>query len=114
MTDDWEHVRKDDHGEHALLELRNICKYFGNVTALEDISTRVEAGKVTCVLGDNGAGKSTFIKILSGVHQPSSGEYTMYGSPVHFITPRDARNAGIAAQRIFSPSCSAKMSTYLC
>jgi simple sugar transport system ATP-binding protein len=83
--------------EHALLELRHICKYFGNVTALEDITTRVEAGKVTCVLGDNGAGKSTFIKILSGVHQPSSGEYTMYGSPVHFTTPRDARNAGIAA-----------------
>ena len=86
-----------DKGEHALLELRNICKYFGNVTALENITTRVEAGKVTCVLGDNGAGKSTFIKILSGVHQPSSGEYTMYGSPVHFTTPRDARAAGIAA-----------------
>ena len=86
-----------DHGEHALLELRNISKYFGNVTALENITTRVEAGKVTCVLGDNGAGKSTFIKILSGVHQPSSGEYTMYGTPVHFTTPRDARLAGIAA-----------------
>ncbi|MEY2582283.1 MAG: simple sugar transport system ATP-binding protein [Ilumatobacteraceae bacterium] len=86
-----------DRGEHALLELRNICKYFGNVTALENITTRVEAGKVTCVLGDNGAGKSTFIKILSGVHQPSSGEYTMYGTPVHFTSPRDAREAGIAA-----------------
>jgi len=83
--------------EHALLELRHICKYFGNVTALEDITTRVEAGKVTCVLGDNGAGKSTFIKILSGVHQPTSGEYTMYGSPVEFQSPRDARAAGIAA-----------------
>ncbi|HSB87524.1 MAG TPA: ATP-binding cassette domain-containing protein, partial [Ilumatobacteraceae bacterium] len=83
-------------GDHALLELRNISKYFGNVTALEDISTKVEAGKVTCVLGDNGAGKSTFIKILSGVHQPSSGEYTMYGTPVHFNSPRDARLAGIA------------------
>ena len=83
--------------EHSLLELRHICKYFGNVTALEDITTRVEAGKVTCVLGDNGAGKSTFIKILSGVHQPTSGEYTMYGTPVEFQSPRDARAAGIAA-----------------
>jgi simple sugar transport system ATP-binding protein len=83
--------------EHALLELRHICKYFGNVTALEDITTRVEAGKVTCVLGDNGAGKSTFIKILSGVHQPSSGEYTMNGTRVEFNSPRDARAAGIAA-----------------
>ena len=72
-----------------LLELRNICKYFGNVTALENITTRVEAGKVTCVLGDNGAGKSTFIKILSGVHQPSSGEYTHGRQPgaVH-VAPR--------------------------
>jgi simple sugar transport system ATP-binding protein len=92
-------------GEHALLELRNICKYFGNVTALENITTRVEAGKVTCVLGDNGAGKSTFIKILSGVHQPSSGEYTMYGSPVHFTTPRDARNAGIPRCRTDARGC---------
>jgi len=83
--------------EHALLELRHISKYFGNVTALEDITTRVEAGKVTCVLGDNGAGKSTFIKILSGVHQPTSGEYSMYGTPVEFQSPRDARAAGIAA-----------------
>jgi simple sugar transport system ATP-binding protein len=95
LTDDA--LATADKGEHALLELRNICKYFGNVTALENITTRVEAGKVTCVLGDNGAGKSTFIKILSGVHQPSSGEYTMYGNPVNFTSPRDARNAGIAA-----------------
>ena len=79
-----------------LLELRNISKYFGNVTALEDISTSVAAGKVTCVLGDNGAGKSTFIKILSGVHQPSAGEYLLDGAPVTFESPREAREAGIA------------------
>jgi simple sugar transport system ATP-binding protein len=80
----------------ALLELRNIGKYFGNVTALEGISTTVTAGKVTCVLGDNGAGKSTFIKILSGLHQPSTGEYLIDGSPVSFDSPRDARERGIA------------------
>ncbi|MGH3101898.1 MAG: ATP-binding cassette domain-containing protein, partial [Thermoleophilia bacterium] len=51
-----------------LLEVREISKYFGNVIALKDVSTVVNAGQVTCVLGDNGAGKSTFIKILSGVH----------------------------------------------
>jgi simple sugar transport system ATP-binding protein len=79
-----------------LLELRDVSKYFGNVTALEDISTSVAAGKVTCVLGDNGAGKSTFIKILSGVHQQSSGEYLLDGSPVTFESPREAREAGIA------------------
>jgi len=79
-----------------LLEMVNVSKYFGNVTALENISTKVLAGKVTCVLGDNGAGKSTLIKILSGVHQPSEGEFRMDGTPVHFVSPRDARAAGIA------------------
>ena len=80
-----------------LLEVRGVSKYFGNVVALKDVSVGVSAGEVTCVLGDNGAGKSTFIKILSGVHQPSSGEYSMYGTPVEFNSPRDARAAGIAA-----------------
>jgi len=79
-----------------LLELVGISKYFGNVTALDDVSTHVEAGKVTCVLGDNGAGKSTFIKILSGVHQQSKGDYLIEGTPVRFHSPRDARAAGIA------------------
>ena len=82
--------------ETPLLELRGISKYFGNVTALEGVSTRVEAGNVTCVLGDNGAGKSTFIKILSGLHKPSAGEYLIDGAPVDFESPRDARNRGIA------------------
>lgn len=80
----------------SLLELVHISKYFGNVVALEDISTTVEAGSVTCVLGDNGAGKSTFIKILSGLHQPSSGEYLIDGVARHFTSPREARAAGIA------------------
>jgi len=79
-----------------LLELRNVSKYFGNVTALEDISTSVAAGRVTCVLGDNGAGKSTFIKILSGVHQQSEGTIHMNGEEVKFDSPRDALAKGIA------------------
>jgi simple sugar transport system ATP-binding protein len=82
--------------ETPLLELRSISKYFGNVTALEGISTIVHAGKVTCVLGDNGAGKSTFIKILSGLHKPSAGEYLIDGKEVEFESPRDARERGIA------------------
>ncbi len=79
-----------------LLELREIAKYFGNVTALEGVSTSVHAGRVTCVLGDNGAGKSTFIKILSGLHKPSAGEYLIDGHPVSFESPREARDRGIA------------------
>jgi len=79
-----------------LLEVRNISRYFGNVIALKDVSTVVNAGQVTCVLGDNGAGKSTFIKILSGVHQHSEGELLVEGRPTSFSSPREAKAAGIA------------------
>jgi simple sugar transport system ATP-binding protein len=79
-----------------LLEVRNLSKFYGNVIALTGITTTVNAGQVTCVLGDNGAGKSTFIKILSGVHQPSEGEFLIDGEPVSFASPRDALDRGIA------------------
>jgi simple sugar transport system ATP-binding protein len=81
---------------NALLEVRNVSKYFGSVNALEDLSATVGAGEVACVLGDNGAGKSTLIKILSGVHQPSEGELLVDGEPVSFSSPRDALMHGIA------------------
>ncbi|MFL5859413.1 MAG: ATP-binding cassette domain-containing protein [Solirubrobacteraceae bacterium] len=80
----------------SLLEARSVSKYFGSVNALQDISLKVNAGEVTCVLGDNGAGKSTLIKILSGVHSPDQGELLMNGEPVTFAGPRDARAHGIA------------------
>jgi simple sugar transport system ATP-binding protein len=79
-----------------LLETRGISKYYGNVVALKDISVHVDAGEVTCVLGDNGAGKSSFIKILSGAHQPTEGEVLVDGEAVTFASPRDARDKGIA------------------
>ncbi len=79
-----------------LLEARNVSKYFGSVNALQDITLEVNAGEVTCVLGDNGAGKSTLIKILSGVHVPDQGELRVEGEQVHFTNPRDARARGIA------------------
>ena len=79
-----------------LLEIQNISKTFGSVIALAEISTTVQAGQVTCVLGDNGAGKSTFIKTLAGVHQPDGGQLLVDGEPVRFTSPRDALDAGIA------------------
>jgi simple sugar transport system ATP-binding protein len=82
--------------EEPLLEIRGVSKSFGSVISLKEISTTVRAGQVTCVLGDNGAGKSTFIKMLSGVHQPDEGALLMDGTPVSFGTPRDALDAGIA------------------
>jgi simple sugar transport system ATP-binding protein len=79
-----------------LLEVRHLGKYYGNIVALKDISTKVQSGTVTCVLGDNGAGKSTFIKILSGVHHHDEGEMLVEGQTVTFNSPRDARSHGIA------------------
>jgi simple sugar transport system ATP-binding protein len=79
-----------------LLEADQISKYYGNVVALSDISAHVNAGEVTCILGDNGAGKSSFIKILSGCHQPDQGRLLVEGNPVQFTSPRDARAHGIA------------------
>jgi simple sugar transport system ATP-binding protein len=79
-----------------LLETVAISKYYGNVVALKDISAHVDGGEVTCVLGDNGAGKSSFIKILSGAHQPDEGKLLVDGEAVTFHSPRDARERGIA------------------
>ncbi len=88
--------RASGNGGAPLLEVRHVSKYFGNVIALKDVSCLVGAGQVTCVLGDNGAGKSTFIKILSGVHRHSEGEFLCEGEEVRFNSPRDARDRGIA------------------
>ncbi len=78
------------------LEIEGISKFYGNINALHDITTSVDSGKVTCVLGDNGAGKSTFIKILAGAHQQSLGTLRMDGEEVSFASPRDALAKGIA------------------
>lgn len=80
----------------ALLELQRISKFFGNVIALQNVTTTVQAGQVTCVLGDNGAGKSTLIKILAGVHAHDDGHFLMEGRDVRFGSPREAKGAGIA------------------
>jgi simple sugar transport system ATP-binding protein len=60
------------------------------------VSMDLYPGEVMCLLGDNGAGKSTLIKTLSGVHRPDEGEYLVEGKPVHFNSPRDALDHGIA------------------
>ncbi|WP_033436516.1 ATP-binding cassette domain-containing protein [Saccharothrix sp. NRRL B-16314] len=80
----------------SLLEVRGIGKTYGSVIALKDVSTVVNAGEVTCVLGDNGAGKSTLIKVLAGVHRHDAGEFLVDGSPVRFSSPREALDRGIA------------------
>jgi simple sugar transport system ATP-binding protein len=79
-----------------LLAADGISKYYGNIVALRDVSVHVDPGEVTCILGDNGAGKSSLIKILSGVHAQDEGRLLVEGEEVSFTSPRDARGRGIA------------------
>jgi simple sugar transport system ATP-binding protein len=79
----------------VILEMRQISKTFGAVTALVDASIKLRRGEVLALVGDNGAGKSTLIKILSGFHQPDSGAIILNGKEAHFSSPRDARAQGI-------------------
>ena len=79
-----------------IIQMKNIEKHFGSVIALAGVSVDVHAGECHCLLGDNGAGKSTFIKTMSGVHKPTSGEIIFEGQPLDFADPRDAIAAGIA------------------
>lgn len=79
-----------------ILSLKGVNKSFGPIDVLHDISLDLRAGEVLCLLGDNGAGKSTFIKTMSGVYRPNHGQMLVDGVPVTFDTPRDAMNAGIA------------------
>lgn len=78
-----------------IIEARGISKYFGAVTALEDVNLRLMAGEVLGVVGDNGAGKSTLMKVLAGLYPPNKGELLIQGQPVHLHSPRDARDRGI-------------------
>lgn len=64
-----------------MLEVRGVGKRFNGVIALEDVSFDVAAGEIVALLGENGAGKSTLIKILAGVHAPSSGTLLFRGAP---------------------------------
>lgn len=79
-----------------IIQMQNIEKHFGSVIALAGVSVDIFAGECHCLLGDNGAGKSTFIKTMSGVHKPTSGEIIFEGQPLDFADPRDAIAAGIA------------------
>ncbi len=81
---------------NPILRLSSISKNFGAVSALTDIDLEVHSGEVVALVGDNGAGKSTLIKILAGVHQPSSGRIEFCGQPVSLDSPSRALDLGIA------------------
>ena len=79
-----------------VLSLRGVSKNFGAVSALTDIDLDVHAGEVVALVGDNGAGKSTLVKILAGVHQPTSGAIKFHGQEVTLADPSAALDLGMA------------------
>jgi simple sugar transport system ATP-binding protein len=79
----------------SLLEVQGVGKSFGAIRALSDVSFAIEPGEVAGLMGDNGAGKSTMVKLISGNFLPSEGEIRVDGKACHFHKPLDARAAGI-------------------
>jgi len=79
-----------------LLRTRGITKRFGQVEALVDVDFEIRSGEVVALVGDNGAGKSTFIKAISGVQRADSGEFWINGERVSIRNPQDAYRLGIA------------------
>jgi simple sugar transport system ATP-binding protein len=78
-----------------LVWIDDVRKEFGGVVALQGVTLDVNAGEVVALVGDNGAGKSTLVKLVAGVHQPTSGRIVLEGEPVRFTRPTDSREHGI-------------------
>ncbi|GHV75208.1 ribose import ATP-binding protein RbsA [Spirochaetia bacterium] len=81
----------------TILELHHISKAFPGVKALDDVHFDLKSGEIHALMGENGAGKSTFIKIITGVHRPDSGDLLLDGKPEDINGPLDAQSRGIAA-----------------
>ena len=81
--------------DEPLFKARGIYKHFGAVQALTDLNLDIPAGKVTALVGDNGAGKSVTIKCISGTYEPDRGQMYWNGEPVHIRSARDASSLGI-------------------
>src|SRR5690349_6543868 len=68
-------------GGHRMIEASGLTKHYGSATAIEDVSFRIEPGRVTGFLGPNGAGKSTTMRLILGLHRPTRGRVTVNGRP---------------------------------
>src|SRR6202451_1229036 len=77
------------------VRLTAVSKHFGGVRALDNVSLEVLAGEIHALLGENGAGKSTILKILNGVHAPTAGTIEVLGAPLTEHTPDASRRAGL-------------------
>lgn len=78
-----------------LLEMKNIMKLYGELAANKNVNINLKKGEILAIVGENGAGKSTIMKILYGLEQPTSGEIFLNGEKMHFNNPLDAMMHGI-------------------
>ena len=81
--------------QQPLLRVVDLCKHFGGLVAVDNVSMEVYPGEVVGLVGDNGAGKSTLIKMISGVYDPDDGQIFLEGEEVRFDSPMAARQRGI-------------------
>lgn len=88
-------LQAGEAAEPDVLELRGVSKHFGGVVAADEVSLRVRPNEVVGLVGNNGAGKSTVMRMVSGVHAPDSGQVLLSGRGVSLHGPRDARSWGI-------------------
>ena len=86
---------KKTEGGTPVLEAKNLWQFYGRVAALRGVDFELREGEILAVIGDNGAGKSSLIKCLSGAAVPDEGEIRLDGAPVRFRTPAAAKAAGI-------------------
>lgn len=82
--------------DQAYARLEHICKNFSTVTVLDDVTLEIRSGEILGLIGENGAGKSTLMKILAGIHEPSSGNVSIAGMVRPLRRPADAKAAGVA------------------
>lgn len=86
----------EERGMNPVIELKDICKYFPGVKALDHANLQVYPGEVHALMGENGAGKSTLIKVIAGVHKIDSGSYQIDGKEAQIACPADARAKAIS------------------
>ena len=79
-----------------IIRLDHVVKRFGGITAVNDVSFGINRGEIHAVVGENGAGKSTIMKMLAGVYQPDSGTLVLRGQPVTISDPLHARKLGVS------------------
>src|ERR671918_370911 len=79
-----------------IIRLDRVTKRFGGITAVNEVSFGISPGEIHAVVGENGAGKSTIMKMLAGVYQPDSGELILRGEPVVIGDPLQARKLGVS------------------